>query len=102
MDFSAMRLAIFLISSLGIGIILLQLTHILISTISTNILGIKATQELLKVQENKHMKMTKIKQILQIIKTLLFILILAVFLIVILFILIGCPIIVFLNRSLIF
>lgn len=78
MKFTAMSLAIFLISSLGIGLILLQLSLILISATSTNISEIKATQELLRMQENKHMEMIKIKMKFQIIKTLLFILILAV------------------------
>ena len=45
-----------LISSLGIGQILLQLSLILISATSTNISEIQATQEFKKMQEKKHMK----------------------------------------------
>ena len=61
MEFTAMSLAIFLISSLGIGQIRLQLSLILKSAASTNISEIQATQEFLKTQENKHMKIIKIK-----------------------------------------
>lgn len=90
---------IFFISSLGIELMLLQPSLLLISATSANVLEIKATQELLRKQENKSMEMIKIKMIFQIIKTMLLILILAVLLIVSLFILIGCPIIVFLYEN---
>lgn len=96
-ELNSMSLAIFLISSLGIAVILLQISLMLMDVAGNNISKLEIMQEYFMEEENEDRKTLKIKLIYQSIKTVLIIMLITLLMIVNLFILIGLPIISFMK-----
>lgn len=96
-ELNSMSLAIFLISSLGITVILLQISLMLMDVAGNNISKLEIMQEYFMEEENEDRKTLKIKLIYQSIKTVLIIMLITLLMIVNLFILIGLPIISFMK-----